>query len=59
MKETEEIDVVQGMHDYVQLYAITEDNANCNELRTWISGYREFKRNAPKRVRTTLDARLL
>ena len=43
MKESKEYDMVKGAHDYMQNHAIEEDNMDCNELRNWIIGCREFK----------------
>lgn len=56
MKDPEEIETVEGLYDYVNLHAIIEDTANCAELSKWIEGFRVFKKNAPKRIRQTLDS---
>ena len=56
MKSQEEIEKVQGMHDYVSSHQTEENNANCNELRKWMCGHRKFKRNAPVQVQNNLNS---
>ena len=59
MKDPEEIETAEGLNDYVNLCTMTEDTANCAELSKWIEGFRFFNKNAPKRMRQTLDSWLI
>lgn len=56
IKASDDTDRVEGLHEFLNQYEITEEDAKSDELRNWIKSYRVFVRNADKKKINTLSA---